>query len=67
MPVYDPGAGTGRMLALDLDPSRGRGTGDPATQVSVQADAITALVARLGGRVLADVSPSGDRHVFILF
>ncbi|MGH3225424.1 MAG: hypothetical protein ACRDPY_43205, partial [Streptosporangiaceae bacterium] len=49
------------------DPSRGRGTGDPATQVSVQADAITALVARLGGRVLADVSPSGGRHVFILF
>ena len=22
VPVYDPGSGTGRMLALDLDPAR---------------------------------------------
>jgi hypothetical protein len=29
VPVYDPGAGTGRVPALDLDPGRGRGTGDP--------------------------------------
>ncbi len=31
VPVYDPGSGTGRLLALDLDPARVRGSvaGDP--------------------------------------
>ena len=67
VPVYDPGSATGRMLALDLDPSRGRGSGDPAAEVSAQADAIAKLVARLGGQVLADVAPSGGRHVFVVF
>ncbi len=33
----------------------------------MQAAAIAALVARLGGQVLADVAPSGGRHVFVLF
>ena len=51
VPVYDAGTGTGRMLALDLDPARGRGPGDPAAQ----ADAITALVTRLGGRAIINV------------
>ena len=55
------------MLALDLDLSRGRAAGDPAAQVSDQADAITRLVTRLGGRCLADVAPSGGRHILILF
>ncbi len=45
VPVYDPGMGTGRMLALDLDLSRGRGAADPAVQVSAQADAMARLVA----------------------
>jgi hypothetical protein len=67
VPVYDAGTGTGRLLALDLDPSRGRGPGDLAAQVSAQAEAVTGLVARLGGQVLADVSPSGGRHAFVLF
>ena len=67
VPVYDPGAGTGRMLALDLDPARGRGAADPAAQVSAQADAITRLVTRLGGRCVTDVAPSGGRHVYVLF
>ena len=67
VPVYDPGTGTGQVLALDLDPSRGRGSGDPAAQVSAQVDAIAGLLARLGGRCITDVSPSGGRHVFILF
>jgi hypothetical protein len=78
--VYDPGTATGRMLALDLDPGRaGRdvhgGAGeqdhehcsDPAVQVRVQAEALAALVARCGGQVLADVGPSGGRHVYVLF
>ena len=33
----------------------------------MQASAIGELVARLGGQVLADVAPSGGRHVFIAF
>jgi hypothetical protein len=35
--------------------------------VRVQAEALAGLVARCGGQVLADVSPSGGRHVFVLF
>jgi hypothetical protein len=67
VPVYDPGTGTGRMLALDLDPARGRGAADPAAQVTAQADAIARLVTDLGGRCVTDVAPSGGRHVLILF
>jgi hypothetical protein len=33
VPVFDPGTGTGRMLALDLDPARaGRDVDDAAVQ-----------------------------------
>ena len=80
VPVFDPGAGTGRMLALDLDPARGgRDVHEgavghhherhavPAAEVRAQADALAGLVARCGGQVLADVSPSGGRHVYVLF
>jgi hypothetical protein len=67
VPVYDPGSGTGRMLALDLDPGRGRGPSDAAFEVSAQADAIASLMARLGGRGVTDVSPHGGRHVYVLF
>ena len=35
--------------------------------VRVQAEALAGLVARCGGQVLADVSPSGGRHVFVVF
>ena len=65
--VYNPGTATGRMLALDLDPARGRGATDPAAQVSAQADAIARLVMCLGGRCVTDVAPGGGRHVLILF
>ena len=80
VPVFDPGTGTGRMLALDLDPSRaGRDVDDAAVErgherraasaaeVRAQAEALAGLVARRGGQVLADVSPSGGRHVYVLF
>jgi hypothetical protein len=67
VPVYDPGTGTGRLLALDLDPARGRGTADPAAQVRDQADAIERLVMRLGGRCVTDLAPGGGRHVYVLF
>ncbi len=72
--------GTGRMLALDLDPTPvGRDVDDaavghrhergavPEAAVCAQAEALAGLVAGCGGRVLADVSPSGGRHVFVVF
>jgi hypothetical protein len=74
--VYDPASGTGRMLALDLDPGRvahGGAVGHhrehagPADDVRAQAEALAELVTRCGGQVLADVAPSGGRHVFIAF
>ena len=68
------------MLALDLDPGRAdRDVNDGAVQhnhelhadladgVRAQAEALAGLVARCGGQVLADVSPSGGRHVYVLF
>ena len=70
VPVYDPGRGTGRMLALDLDAARAGGhvddrrgqhdrqrDADPAAEVAAQAGELAGLVARCGGQVLADVSP----------
>ena len=77
--VYDPGSATGRMLALDLDRSRIRnsaGVDDRAVgqrherggaEVARQAAAIAAVVAGLGGLVLADIAPAGGRHVYVLF
>ena len=80
VPVYDPGSATGRILALDLDPGRlACDVHDPtvrhdhehragrAAEVGTQAEALAGLVARCGGQVLADVSPSGGRHVFVVF
>jgi len=40
---------------------------DPAAQVAAQAASIARLAGELGGQVLADVSPSGGRHVLVLF
>ena len=59
VPVFNPGSASGRMLVLDLDPSRG--------DVDRQADALGQLLERLGARYIADVSPSGGRHVYVLF
>ena len=50
----------GGLLALDLDPGR---RGD----VDHQAAELGQLLERLGARYVADVSPSGGRHVLILF
>ena len=52
VPVYDPGTGSGRLLALDLDPGRTRISGE----VEHQAAALGQLL-----------SPSGGRHVYVLF
>jgi hypothetical protein len=80
VPVYDPASATGRMLALDLDPGHAdRDVNDGAVQhnhelhadladgVRAQAEALAGLVARCGGQALADISPSGGRHVYVLF
>jgi hypothetical protein len=80
IPVYDLATGTGRMLALDLDLARtARDVHDragqhghehpaiPAAEVRAQAEDLAGLVARCGGQVLADVAPSGGRHVYVLF
>ena len=66
VPVYDPGTGTSRMLALDLYPVRGRSAADRAAQVSAAACAIARLVTRLGGRCISNVAPGGGRHVYVL-
>jgi DNA-binding transcriptional ArsR family regulator len=47
------------MLALDLDLSRG--------DVDRQAAELVRLLERLGARHVADVSPSGGCHVYVLF
>jgi len=76
IPVYDPASATGRVLALDLDVARAAGVDDrrvrqgrerAADEVARQAGAVAGLVAGLGGLVLADVAPSGGRHVYVLF
>jgi hypothetical protein len=59
VPVYDPATAMGRMLALDLDPAGGG--------VDRQAAELGQLLARLAARYLADVAPSGGRHVYVLF
>ena len=59
VPVYDAGSATGRLLAIDLDPGRG--------DVDRPADEFGQLLERLGARYVADVAPSGGRHLYILF
>ncbi len=54
-----PVPASGRLLALDLDPARG--------DVDRQAAELGQLLERLGGRHLADVAPSGGRHIYVLF
>src|SRR5437660_4536145 len=60
IPVFDPASATGRMLVLDLDPSRG--------DVDHQAAELVQLLERLGVRYVADVATStSGRHVYVLF
>ena len=57
VPVYDAGSATGRLLALDLDPAHG--------DVDHQAAELGQLLEHIGARWIADVSPSGGRHILI--
>jgi hypothetical protein len=74
--VYDAGSGTGRLLAIDLDPARAAHIDDVAAEqrheysgadAARQADELGQLLERLGARYVADVAPSGGRHVYVLF
>jgi hypothetical protein len=69
VPVYDPASATGRMLALDLDRARIHHLVDNqmVADVDHQAAELGQLLDRLGARYVADVSPSGGRHVLVLF
>ena len=68
VPVYDPGSATGRMLALDLARPRIAPTGDsPSDAVDHQGAELDQLLERLGATYIADVSPSGGRHVYVPF
>jgi len=59
VPVYDPAAAEGRMLALDFDPSRG--------DVDHHAAELGHLLERIGARYVADVAPSRGRHLYVPF
>ncbi|GGL49934.1 hypothetical protein [Planomonospora parontospora] len=68
--VYNPEAGTGRLLALDFDLGKARQSprvADAAAQVRADAADCGALIARCGGRVIADVAPLGGRHLYVLW
>ena len=77
VPVYDPATGTGRMLALDLDPGRclskpavrnmRRGDRNVTGGCDTQAAELGQLLERIGAQYVADISPSGGRHVYVLF
>jgi hypothetical protein len=56
VPVYDPGSATGRMLAIDLDPSRG--SGDPAAGVGAPGGGARG-VARVSRRPVHRCSTPG--------
>jgi hypothetical protein len=75
VPVYDPGSATGRMLAHDLARPRIAPTGDSPSdavahqgaELDHQGAELDQLLERLGATYIADVSPSGGRHVYVLF
>lgn len=64
--IYAPD-GTGRLLAGDFDIGKAHkaGAADPAAMVAAEAADFAALVARCGGRVVHDISPSQGRHVYL--
>ena len=55
-------AGCARCLATDFDVSRGG-----RDQVDADADGFAALIEACGGRTVADVSPTGGRHVYVFW
>ena len=60
--LFDEDA-SARCLAADFDVGRGGGR----EQVEHDAGAFTALIRECGGRSFADISPTGGRHVYVLW
>ncbi|MGQ0632465.1 MAG: hypothetical protein ACT4P1_15710 [Sporichthyaceae bacterium] len=59
--LYDA-AGDARCLAADFDVKAGG-----RARVDADADAFSALIEACGGRTIADISPTGGRHVYVLW
>lgn len=68
VPVGDINTLTGRLNVLDLDAKHApAGVLDRAAYVAEVATAVERLVAECGGRVIVDASPSGGRHVYMVW
>ncbi|MFD8559686.1 hypothetical protein ACFV1N_20595 [Streptosporangium canum] len=67
--VYTPEAGTGQLLVLDFDVPKAKESRafNPVAQVHADAADCAALITRCGGRYIADVSPVGGRHIYVLW
>ena len=68
--VADPVAGSGRLLALDLDVGlattvHGLSRVGAVERVARDAAEVAAVVQACGGRPIVDVSPVGGRHVYV--
>lgn len=69
VPVFHVKSGTGRKLVLDFDVSKAErlaGVADPVGRVALEAAACSALLEGLGFRPVADRSPAGGRHLYVL-
>ena len=62
-------SGSSRLLVGDFDPSKAEAanTPDPVEWVAGETAAFVALIRRLGGHAITDVSPWGGRHAYVLF
>ncbi|RCG18228.1 hypothetical protein DQ384_39235 [Sphaerisporangium album] len=69
IPTCDPETGMSRLLAADFDVHKAQAlhAPDPHSLVAAQAADFAALIARCGGRAILDGSPSGGRHVYVLW
>ncbi|WP_152990769.1 hypothetical protein [Sphaerimonospora mesophila] len=70
VPVFHTESQSGRLLVADFDTKLAQHTDSPETpreQVTREATAFVELLERLGGRCIHDCSPSGGRHVYVLF
>ncbi|WP_433259788.1 hypothetical protein ACQPYK_49350 (plasmid) [Streptosporangium sp. CA-135522] len=71
MSVFDAERGEGRLLIADLDVGQaialGLSRAAAVNLVAAEAEALIELVERCGGHAVCDLSPSGGRHIYVLF
>ncbi|MEV7011682.1 hypothetical protein [Streptosporangium sp. NPDC051022] len=67
--VYIYFHGLTKLLVLDFDVKRARtaGAADPAGLVEEELADAAALIAACGGECFSDVSPTGGRHLYVLW